>query len=112
MSLDTARRSGQYTNTGGTDTARDGGATATFRLPTVFHITCRYLNSLELRREIHQGLNGVEHWTSANDFIVFARRGEFSSNSREDQELSMLSLHLLQNCMVYINTLVVQQILA
>lgn len=36
----------------------------------------------------------------------------FSSNRREDQEVSMLSLHLLQNCMVYINTLMVQQVLA
>jgi len=30
----------------------------------------------------------------------------------EDNELSMLALHLLQNCMVYINTLMLQQILA
>ena len=28
------------------------------------------------------------------------------------QEVSMLSLHLIQNCMVYINTLMLQQILA
>jgi len=77
---------------------------------TVF--LCRYLHDQALRREINDGLNVVEHWNSANDFIFFARRGEFSSNRREDQELSMLSLHLLQNCMVYINTLMVQQVLA
>jgi len=70
---------------------------------------CRYLHDQALRREINDGLNVVEHWNSANDFIFFARRGEFSSNRREDQELSMLSLHLLQNCMVYINTLMVQR---
>jgi hypothetical protein len=40
------------------------------------------------------------------------RRGELGSNRREDQELSMLSLHLLQNCMVFINTLMLQQVLA
>jgi TnpA family transposase len=77
---------------------------------TVF--LCRYLHDQALRREVNDGLNVVEHWNSANDFIFFARRGEFSSNRREDQELSMLSLHLLQNCMVYVNTLMVQQILA
>jgi hypothetical protein len=35
-----------------------------------------------------------------------------ASNRREDQEISMLCLHLLQNCMVYINTLMLQKILA
>jgi len=30
----------------------------------------------------------------------------------EEQELSVLSLHLLQNCLVYINTLMIQEILA
>ena len=29
-----------------------------------------------------------------------------------DHELSILALHLLQNCMAYINTLMMQQILA
>ncbi len=72
----------------------------------------RYLANQALRREINDGLNVVEQWNSANDFIFFARRGEVSSNRREDQELSMLSLHLLQNCMVYVNTLMVQQVLA
>ena len=53
----------------------------------------------------------VEQWNLANDFIFFACRGEASSNRREDQELSMLSLHRLQNCMVYVNTLM-EQVLA
>ena len=64
------------------------------------------------RREINDGLNIVGQLNSANDFIFFARRGEMSSNRREDQKLSMLSLYLLQNCMVYVNTLMVQQVLA
>ena len=77
---------------------------------TVF--LARYLHDRALRAEINDGLNVVEQWNSANDFIFFARRGEVSSNRREDQELSMLSLHLLQNCMIYVNTLMVQQVLA
>jgi TnpA family transposase len=77
---------------------------------TVF--LCRYLHSEALRREIQEGLNVIEQWNSANDFVFFARRGELSSNRREDHEISMLSLHLLQNCMVYINTLMLQQVVA
>jgi len=73
---------------------------------------CRYLNSEDTRREINGGLNVVEQWNGANDFVFFARRGEMTSNRREDHEISMLALHLLQNCMVYVNTLMVQQVLA
>lgn len=77
---------------------------------TVF--LCRYLHSEELRREINAGLNVIEQWNGATDFVFFARRGEMSSNRKEDHEISMLSLHLIQNCMVYINTLMIQKILA
>jgi TnpA family transposase len=73
---------------------------------------CRYLTSEDLRREINEGLNVIEQWNGANDFVFFARRGELASNQREDHEVSMLALHLLQNCMVYINTLMLQRILA
>jgi TnpA family transposase len=79
-------------------------------IKTIF--LCQYLHSEELRREVNEGLNVVEQWNSANDFIFFARRGEMVSNRREDHEISMLALHLLQNCMVYINTLMLQQVLA
>lgn len=64
-----------------------------------------------LRREIHEGLNVIERWNGANDFVFFAKRGELASNRSEDHELSMLCLHLLQNCMVYINTLMLQRVL-
>jgi hypothetical protein len=59
----------------------------------------------ELRREIHEGLNVVENWNSANGFIFYGRAGELATNQREDAEVAMLCLHLLQICLVYINTL-------
>jgi len=70
------------------------------------------LHSVQLRREIHEGLNVIEQWNGANDFVFFVRRAELTSNRLEDHEVSMLAWHLLQNCMIYINTLMLQQVLA
>ena len=41
----------------------------------------------------------------------YGRGGEIASNRQEDQELALLALHLLQIAMVYINTLMIQQVL-
>src|SRR5208283_4871266 len=38
-------------------------------IKTIF--LCRYLQFIELRREINEGLNVVENWNSANGFIFF-----------------------------------------
>jgi hypothetical protein len=54
----------------------------------------------------------VELWNDVNDFIFFGKAGEFATNRKEAQELSALSLNLLQNCLVYINTLMIQQTLS
>lgn len=73
---------------------------------------CEYLNSEALRQEIEEGLNVIENWNSANDFIWYGKGGEIAVNNKEDQEIAILSLHLLQICMVYINTLFLQKVLS
>jgi TnpA family transposase len=64
-----------------------------------------------LRREINEGLNVVEQWNSANGFIFYGKNSEIATNRLDEQELSVLCLHLLQICLVYVNTLMIQKVL-
>ena len=70
-----------------------------------------FLRLLELRREIQEA-HVVENWNSANDFILIGKGGDIAAHRQEDQEVMMLALHLLQNAMVYINTLMIQRVLS
>jgi hypothetical protein len=46
---------------------------------------------------------------SAASFICYGRHGEMATNSRERQEATTLSLQLLQNCLMLINTILIQR---
>jgi TnpA family transposase len=72
---------------------------------------CEYLSSLALRHEVEAGLNVVERWNEANDFLCYGRQGVFATNNREQQEITTLALQLLQNCLMLINTLLVEKTL-
>jgi len=58
----------------------------------------RWLRDHDLQRETTGALNVVENYNGVNDYVHFGKSGELSSNRREEQELSMLCLHILQSC--------------
>ena len=54
----------------------------------------------------------MESWNSTNGFIFYGKAGELTTNRRENQEISLVCLHLLQASLVYINTLMIQEVLS
>ena len=77
---------------------------------TVF--VARYLRDRDLQREINEGLNVVESWNGGNSVIFFGKGGDIATNRRDEQELAVLCLRVLQSALVYVNTLMVQDVLA
>ena len=71
----------------------------------------RYLRDRDLQREINAGLNVAESWNAGNSIIYFGKGGDIPANRRDEQELSVLCLRVLQAAVVYLNTLMIQDVL-
>jgi TnpA family transposase len=72
----------------------------------------RWLRDRDLQRETTSGLNVVENYNGVGDYIHFGKRGELASNRRAEQELSMLCLQILQSSLGFVNTLMIQDLMA
>jgi len=48
----------------------------------------------------------------ANSVIYYGKGGEIASNRRDEQEMTVLCLRILQAALVYVNTLILQDVLA
>ena len=73
---------------------------------------CRYLRSRTEQREVNAGLNVAESWNGANAQIAYGKAGDIATNRRDEAEMTVLCLHILQAAMVYVNTLMIQDVLA
>lgn len=72
---------------------------------------CAYLPLRETQHEVNDGPQVVENWNATSDVICYGRRGELATNSREQQEITLLSLQLLLNCLMLTNTILVERTL-
>lgn len=72
----------------------------------------RYLRDRALQREIEERLNVMESWNAANAVMYYGKGGEISTNRREEVEMAALCLRILQANLVFVNTLMLQAVLA
>jgi TnpA family transposase len=57
----------------------------------------RYLRLRDLQREIEEGLNVMGSSNGANFVIAYGKGGEIASNRRDEQEMFVLCLRILQS---------------
>lgn len=76
---------------------------------TIF--VARYLRLRDLQREIEEGLNVMESSNGASSVVAYGKGGEIVSNRRDEQEMFVLCLRILQSALVYVNTLMLQDVL-
>ncbi|MGH3096214.1 MAG: Tn3 family transposase [Streptosporangiales bacterium] len=72
----------------------------------------RWLRDRDAQRETTAALNVVENYNGVGDYINFGKSGEFATNRRGEQELGMICLQILQSALGYVNTLMLQDVLA
>jgi TnpA family transposase len=77
---------------------------------TIF--VARYLRLREVQREIEEALNVIESWNRVNSVIAYGKGGDIASNHRDEQEMVVLCLRILQAAVVFVNTLMLQDVLA
>jgi hypothetical protein len=53
----------------------------------------------------------MEFSNGANSVIAYGKGGEIASNRRDEQEMFVLCLRILQSALVFVNTLMLQDIL-
>lgn len=58
---------------------------------------CEFLRDPLVRREIHEGLQVIENWNSANTFIYYGKGGEIATNRLDEQEISVLCMAFISN---------------
>ncbi|WP_433469811.1 Tn3 family transposase [Spirillospora sp. CA-128828] len=71
----------------------------------------RYLRERDLQREIEEGLNMVDSWNAGN-VVYYSKGGEISTDRREEVEMGALCRRILQASPVYVNTFMLQNVLA
>lgn len=77
---------------------------------TIF--VARFLRDRQLQWEITEGLNVIEGFNRANAVICYGNGAAIASNRADEQEMSVACLRILQAALVYLNTLLLQDVLA